>query len=307
VTTPAIVASTAIRNVALHVPTECRPPLSFLDAPGKLVLGGLEALHLLTGRDPVDPGTTWGVQNVFEGSQGCVYDEQEGGNPLHAFLILVAALALPFMPSVGRPAKWLALALVAGFVLLSLFVRWQIWAGYLQLPLFVLWAPIVAVTLGQFRWPALARGVALLAVLLSFFWIYNNRLRPLSRLIDGSVPERDQQYFSYSDMGAFMYPQYRSVASLVAASSCEQVGLRINSPVLEYPFWVLLREEGFKGELQHVDVGNELGVYEDPGFASCAVISEDAGYDHPASMREQQVGPFHLYIDAAAGLPGSIP
>ena len=305
-TTPAIVASTAIRNVALHVPTNCAAPLNFLDGPGRLLLGGLEALHSLTGQDPIDPGSTWGTQNIFEGSPGCAYDEQEGGNPLHALLIFVAALALPFMRAVSRSAKWLAVALVAGFLLLSLFVRWQTWAGYLQLPLFVLWAPIVAVTLGQVRGSTNPRGVAILALLLSFLWIYNNRLRPLSGLIDGSAPARDEQYFSYHQFAAFMYPQYRSVASLVAKSGCERVGLRINSPVLEYPFWALLREEGFKGELQHVDVGNELSVYEDPGFIPCAVISEDASYDHAASMREQPVGPFTLYVDQTTGLPGSI-
>jgi len=304
-TTPAIVASTAIRNVALHVPTNCPAPLNILDVPGKLVLGGLEALHSLTGQDPIDPGTTWGVENIFEGSRGCVYDEQEGGNALHALLIFMAALALPFMRSVSSSAKWLAMALISGFLLLSLFVRWQIWAGYLQLPLFLLWAPVVAVTLGQIRGSTFLRGVALLAVLLSFLWIYNNRLRPLSRLVDGSVPARDQQYFSYYHMEAFMYPQYRSVASLVARSGCARVGLRINSPVLEYPFWVLLREEGFKGELQHVDVGNELSVYEDPGFFPCAVISEDASYDGAATMSEQPVGPFYLYVDQTTGLPGS--
>jgi hypothetical protein len=304
-TTPAVVASTAIRNVALHVPTDCPAPLKILDAPGKIVLGGLQALHSLTGQNPIDPGTTWGSRNVFEGSQGCVYDEQEGGNPLHAVLIFLAALALPFVRSVRRSAKWLALALVAGFLLLSLFVRWQIWAGYLQLPLFFLWAPVVAITLARVRWSAFARGVAMLAVLLSFLWIYNNRLRPLSQLVDGSVPARDQQYFSYHQMAAFVYPQYRSVASLIANSGCERVGLRINSPVLEYPFWVLLREEGFKGELQHVDVGNELTVYEDPRFVACAVISEDGSYDHPASMKEQAIGPFYVYLDQATGLRGS--
>jgi hypothetical protein len=68
---------------------------------------------------------------------------------------------------------------------------------------------------------------------------------------------------------------------------------------------VLLREEGFNGELQHVDVGNELSVYEDHGFIPCAVISEDGSYDHPASMREQAVGPFYVYLDLATGLRGS--
>ncbi|HET6846087.1 MAG TPA: glycosyltransferase family 39 protein [Anaerolineales bacterium] len=304
-TTPATVASTAIRNVALHVPTDCQAPLNFLDGPGKLVLRGLEALHSITGQDPIDPGTTWGIQNIFEGSPGCSYDEQEGGNALHALIIFLTALTLPFLRSVRSTAKWLALALITGFLLLSLFVRWQIWGAYLQLPLFFLWAPILAWTLDQVRGLAVLRGLALLTILVSFIWIYNNALRPLSRLIDGSVPPRDEQYFSYHPMAAFIYPQYRSVARLVAGSGCERVGLRINSPILEYPFWVLLREQGFKGEIEHVDVGNELAIYEDPRFVPCAVISEDGNYSHAANLTQQQVGPFYLYLDQARALPDS--
>lgn len=298
-TTPATVASTAIRNVALHVPTDCPTPLGFFDAPGDLALQGLEALHSLTGQDPVDSGTSWGTENVFEGGRGCAYDEQEGGNSLHALLIVLTALALPFMRAVTPRAKWLALALVGGFLLLSFFVRWQIWAGYLQLPLFILWTPIVAIALGQIRFAPLARGLALVAVLLSFLWIFNNRLRPLSRIIDGSVPPRDQSYFSYVSMEAFIYPQYRSVAQFIAGTGCQRVGLRIDSPVLEYPFWILLRREGFAGEIQHVDVANELSTYEDARFAPCAVISGDASYDPPPTMREQAIGPFHVYVNLA--------
>ena len=302
VTTPAIVASTAIRNVALHVPTNCRAPLNILDGPGALVLRGLESMHSLTGHDPTDPATTWGIRNVFKESRGCVYDEQEGGNPLHALLIFMTALAMPFMRPGSTRAKWLGLALMAGFALLSLFVRWQIWAAYLQIPLFVLWMPVVAVTLAEVRWADLARPIALLALVLSFFWIYNNRARPLSKLINGSAPPRDQQYFAYY-LGAFMYPQYRSVARLVAEAGCERVGLRVDSPVLEYPFWVLLKEEGFAGEIQHVEVGNELSAYEDPLFIPCAVISEDASERFATSMREQVVGPFHLYLNQTTTAP----
>ena len=196
-TTPAIVASTAIRNVALHVPTVCPAPLKILDVPGKYVLGGLEALHSLTRQDPIDPGTTWGTQGYFRRLPG-LRIRRAGGRQRAARLADLRCRLGPAVHAFRELAGEMAGNGPDGRLSpLSLFVRWQIWAGYLQLPLFFLWAPVVAVTMGQVRWSTVPRSVALLGLLLSFLWIYNNRLRPLSSLIDGSASARDQQYFSY--------------------------------------------------------------------------------------------------------------
>jgi 4-amino-4-deoxy-L-arabinose transferase-like glycosyltransferase len=302
VMSPAVFVSNSIRNVAMHVPTDCKRPLAFLNPPGRLVLAGLERLHSLTGLSPTDSRTTWGYVDIFTRSFGCIQDEHYAGNALHALLLLVTVLALPFFRSVGRRTKWFALALVLGFVLLSLILRWQVWGSHLQLPLFVLWAPIVAITLGSVPRIHLARIAGLLAVVLSFLWIYNNRPRPLSGLISGSIPTRDEQYFYYTKA---VYPDYAAMTDLIARTECDRLGLNISSLALEYPFWILLREKGFEGVIQHVDVINETSVLEDAAFVPCAIISEGFIYDYAAIRAEQKFGSFYVYLDETGVTPSA--
>jgi len=295
---PAVFASNTIRNVAMHVPVDCKPPLAILNQPGRWLLTGFERLHTLTGLSPTDTGTTWGFADVFDRSPGCIYDEHYSGNALHALLIFTVCLALPFSGSDNRLTRWFALALVSGFLLLNLTLRWQIWGSHLQLPLFVLWTPIVALTLSRVRRPNLAIIAALLAVMLSTLWIYNNQMRPLSGLVSGSIPSRDEQYFQYTK--AF-YPDYNSMTELISRTACDRVGLQISSLAFEYPLWVLLREKGFEGEIQHIDVQNETSVFQDPAFTPCAIISEGESSDYAATLPEHSFGSFRVYLNETDG------
>lgn len=289
---PAVFMSNSIRNVAMHVPTDCKPPLAILNQPGRWLLGGLGRLHALTGLNPTDAGTTWGYVDIFNRSLGCIYDEHYAGNSLHMLLIFGTCLALLYPRSVDSLTKWLGLALVVGFVLLNLTLRWQVWGTHLQLPLFILWVPVIAIALSHVRWPAMSRVIALGAVSLSFLWIYYNQMRPLSGLISGSMPSRDEQYFQYAKA---YYPDFNSMTDLISGTKCDRVGLNISSLALEYPIWVLLQEKGFEGEIQHIDVSNETRVFEDASFVPCAIISEGENSAYAPLLAEHPFGNFYLY------------
>jgi hypothetical protein len=293
---PAVFVSVTLRNMAMQVPSDCAPPLAILNLPGRWLLAGLGRLHALTGLSPTDPRTTWGFVDVFQTSMGCVYNEHFAGNALHTLLILAVCLTLPFLRSVNPLAKWFALALVMGFVLLNLVTRWQVWGSHLQLPLFVLWTPIVALALNRVRGQDLSRMAAWLALILSFLWIYNNEMRPLSGLISGSMPSRDEQYFRSTQVG---YSDYNSMTELITGTGCDRVGLRISSLALEYPLWVMLQEKGFEGTIEHIDITNETSVFEDTAFVPCAVVSEGFSPDHAAIMTEHSFGAFLLYLNEA--------
>lgn len=294
--TPAVFVSNSLRNIAMHVPTDCKPPLAILNQPNRWLLNGLGYMHRLTGLNPTDAGTTWGYVDIFNRSLGCIYDEHFAGNPLHMFLIVGTCFALLFLRSISQPVKHFALALIAGFVLLNLTLRWQVWGSHLQLPLFILWTPIITITLSQVRRPDLSRIVSLLAVSLSFIWIYQNQMRPFSGLIAGTMPTRDEQYFQYTKA---YYPEYESMTALIAETSCDRVGLNISSLALEYPFWVLLREKGFDGVIHYIDVANETHIYEDSAFAPCAIISDAENSHYAATMSDQSFGNFHVYLNEA--------
>ncbi len=296
--TPAVFVSNTIRNVALHVPTDCKPPLDVLNQAGRWLLGGLESLHSLTGLSPSDPRTTWGYVDIFNRSLGCLYDETYSGNPFHALLIFCTCLCLPFLRSASPITKWFGLALLVAFGLLNTTLRWQVWGSHLQLPLFILWTPILAITLSLVRRPELSRITALFAVILSFLWIYNNQLRPLSGLVFGSIPPRDEQYFQTT---IAYYPEYNSMTELITQTGCDRVGLNITSLAMEYPIWVLLREKGFDGVIYYIDVTNETRVFEDPEFIPCAIISEGKSSNYAAILTEHSFGNFYVYLNEANG------
>jgi len=291
---PAVFVSNSIRNVAMHVPTDCKPPLRILNQPSRWLLAGLEYLHALTGLSPTDAGTTWGYVDIFDRSLGCIYDEHFAGNALHTLLIFGTCLALLYSRSISPLTKWLGLALVMCFVLLNFTLRWQVWGTHLQLPLFVIWTPIVAVTLCHVRRLDLSRIAALTAVSLSFLWIYNNQMRPLSGLVSGSIPPRDEQYFQYAKA---YYPDFNSMTDLISGTRCDRVGLNISSLALEYPLWVLLREKGFDGVIEHIDVPNETQIFEEAAFVPCAIISEGVNSEYAAGLTEYSFGNFRVYLN----------
>jgi hypothetical protein len=40
----------------------------------------------------------------------------------------------------------------------------------------------------------------------------------------------------------------------------------------EYPFWILLQDQGFKGRIEHINVANVSKKYQDQSFTPCAII-----------------------------------
>lgn len=290
----AVFVSNSIRNIAMHVSTDCKPPLSIFNQPGRWLLDGLAKLHALTGMNPTDAGTTWGYVDIFNRPLGCIYDEHFAGNALHALLIFCTCLILIFDRSGDRLLKWLGASLVVGFVLLNLTLRWQVWGSHLQLPLFILWMPVTALALNRIHKPIVLHVTALLAVVMSFLWIYHNQMRPLSGLISGTMPARAEQYFQYAPA---YYPQFDSMTDLISESKCDHIGLHISSLAMEYPIWALLQEKGFTGVIQHVDVPNETYIYVDKAFTPCAIISEGENTEYAAKLTEHSFGNFYVYLN----------
>ena len=75
------------------------------------------------------------------------YHEDLAGNFLHAALMLLAIGFMLIGPGRGGDIRRaFALALVVGFVLFCIQLKWQPWGSRLQLPLFVLGAPLIGTT-----------------------------------------------------------------------------------------------------------------------------------------------------------------
>ena len=283
--TPAVVAANAIRNLALQVPMG--GPLTPL---GKLAQGVLAQLYFLTGFSPTDPRITFrGSSNVF--LQSFWYGPDFAGNLIQTALVL-ATLGWLAWSAGDRLAKLYAGSLVAAYILLCGYLKFQIWGNRILLPLLVLWSPaIVAILLSRKRWPAAALPLAV--IVFSLNWVAKSHDAPQGY---GVGLTRTEYYAAELDQPQFA--AYRTVADWAVSHRCGAIGLSYaGDNVAEYPLWAMLEERGWSGHIEHVDVTNATARWADPTFHPCAVIA-----DHPVqrwsfSARDSAVsGGYEIYL-----------
>jgi hypothetical protein len=163
-----------------------------------------------------------------------------------------------------------------------------LWGARLQLPLFVLGAPLIALTLWRVLRPNAARAAAGFVLVASLPWIVFNESRPLllrprrvmMREIDSrtvfDTSRRDLYFRNRPELAA----QYQAAAARIESTSCRDVGLVFGDDDWEYPFWVLLNTQGTGSvRLSHFISYNRIETPAQlPGY--CAVIvTEGAGGD----------------------------
>ena len=126
-----------------------------------------------------------------------------------------------------------------------------------------------------------------------------NRSRPLQTSSDFIFQPREQQYFLHVPK---LYVPAAQVAGDIVAAGCQAVGLQARHDFfagldeLEYPFWVLLRNRGFRGRLHHVGFTNESLALPGPRLADLdAVIAPSA-----AAADWSRRMPFHSVYESFA-------
>ena len=150
-----------------------------------------------------------------------------------------------------RNRRWTlyAAALLAAFLLFCLYLKWQPFLARLELPLFVLGAPLAAFLVEKLRYPAVAVILAIFLVNNARPALFENWTRPLKGPHSLWATSRDDNYFS--DMGQWNNrASYLESVDRTARSGCTEVGLDISENQLEYPFQALLRERNPTGPLR---------------------------------------------------------
>ena len=262
---PALLFSNLVRNAALHLGT-----------PNRAWNGGLRIgirrLHASLGIDPDARESTWSSTEFTV--PAAEPDEHHAGNQLHLLALVVALGALvASRPLRGqRGTLLLAASVVAGFVLFCALLKWQPFHSRLHLPLFILAAPVIALTLG--RWRRAALLLAAILVLQSLPYLLLHESKPLLGQHSVFFSSRADQLFrerpSYQEA-------YLTIAERLGRAGCVEVGLILaNSSDWEYPFWVLIGEAaGRPVRLEHVGLTNRLADLEArrSPFQACGIIS----------------------------------
>lgn len=232
--------------------------------------------------------------------------EDIGANPWHTILLAITlvALVVDFVRRGRRAAipLLLALALVAGFLVLSMTAKWSIYGTRYYVPLLMVWAPLMA--FGLRRLPHLVtRGVAVLLVVACVPPLLDNYTRSLvHRRHDFTTPL--QPYFAGSpteEEARARALHFEQLTQGIARSNCDEIGLA-NIISYEYVLWAGLDHWGWDGTIQSWGAPNDSGALEDPAFEPCAIV-----FDHgsvlppdlttvPDGMTRYDYGPLSLLL-----------
>jgi hypothetical protein len=251
------------RNVAIHLGT----PATRLN---QLLNGTMRRLHYLIGVGINDPRTTWmGTRFRVQ----FLLTEDYVGNPIHLVLIFGALIAIALIPDLRRSqAVPYALTLVAAFLAFSTILKWQPWHSRLQLPIFVLAAPLAGLVMGRVlrRRPILGNGLLWLVIMAAIVAILYSSPRPILGPRSIFRIPRDDQYFHTRPE---LRSGFRRATDIIESCNYRRIGLRLTEDDWEYPLWALLEKDAAGHRIEHVDVRNKSAKLRPESFAPDVVFS----------------------------------
>ena len=266
-----VMVSNISRNAALHA------DLPFPRADNWLRTN-LERLHTRLKLDINDPRTTLADRFYIPAVNT---SETTSGNPFHAAVIVLSVTAVVGMVLLGKEDPEILAyvgAIFLSMVLFSYFLKWQPSGGRLQLPFFILFAPLLAVLLDWARKTRIETALAVVLLVYAMPWLFQTAERPVipadNRTFAISVFNENWQrlYFATNPED---YKPYLSVSSELKARGITRIGLNLAHDSEEYPLWAMLGapDEGLM--IQWVDVDTPSARYLDPSFTPQAILCED--------------------------------
>lgn len=259
------ITSNVIRNIGLHIGTPFDQVNSFLE-------NGIYKVHRIIGFETNDIRTTW-PGTKFHVLRLSLH-EDTAGNPLHLILVTISILMLIVKKRIKDDVLYYFICLVFAFILFCLLIRWQPWNSRLHLPLFILWSPLIGLTLSQPRVHWVAYVYVVILILGAIPYLLYNKARPILGQESIITTNRTELYFR--NRPSLAKPYIRSTHFL-ANTQCSDIGLILPENSYEYPFWILLsKNNGQALHIEHVNVMNVSHVisneYPFKAFIPCAVI-----------------------------------
>ena len=244
-------------------------------------------IHRRLGLDPDDRDTTWPGAHYSPPLNA--NHEANANNRWH--LLLIAAAAIFAVATRNRRWMLYASALLAAFLLFCLYLKWQPFLARLELPLFVLGAPLAAFLVEKLRYPAAALVLALFLANNARPALFQNWTRPLKDPHSLWATARDDDYFR--DMGQWNNrASYLESVDRTARSGCTEIGLDISENQLEYPFQALLRERNPRVRFVHTGVVNASARYAAANAPPpCAVLCPDCIANQRKIALYRDIGP----------------
>ena len=305
---PRVLLSNIVRGLALHAAIPW-------PAWNTWVENGVRRFHHLLGISADDPDTSFlgfpfdldtapgrGASEWARDLRLVLRHEDHAPNPLHLALLLIVAFRLTRL---RHPAARRYLTLVsASFVIFCLVVKWNPWLSRLQLPVFVLMAPLFGFAAASWpRW--LLHTTVLLLGLTSTPYVLGNATRPL--VGKGSIlnrPRLEQYLASRPELEV----HYRKASGMIARAGWIRLALVTGGDSGEYPLWMFLKnaiEAPF--QMEHVDVDSvlePLGRTFESTAQAVICIGRKPSDEFVRRLRVREVwssGPIHILVPHPGG------
>lgn len=262
-------ASNLIRNVAMHMQT----PSPYVN---KAIAIGVRRAHELMDLDLNDPRTT--AAGRFKVSLPST-NEILVGNPLHAVMIL-ASFGVILWRRKGLSSQIIIYAalLIASALLFSFLFKWLIFGSRLQLPFFVLAAPLIGFLLGDFRNQTWGYILGYILLLSSLPWVLSIDSRPIvpreGHSVVGSVLTESRTDLLFAN-GEYLKEPTRDVVVRISESGCTEVGLMLAGNGVEYTFWSMSGSPRTKIHFEWIVGGTPSANLASREFEPCAIICEN--------------------------------
>jgi len=211
----------------------------------------LATCHELTGEPLSSPDTTY-EKFVFP-NRFFVYDSY-ASSTYHLLLILFAGGLALLSPRQHWKLLLFAGVLLSGVFLFCGYLKWQQWHTRRHLAFLLLFMPLVSWVLVRRASRSGPWVAAVVVQVFAWYSIASNISCPIFSAHFLSLP-RERQY-------AFVHHKslnegLTDVTDAIVAAKCKNVGLKLGYDTAEYPIWVMLKNRGFDGTIQHSYVDNE--------------------------------------------------
>jgi len=232
---PTLFISNLSRNLALH----------FQSSSIKLnhaIERAVRIEHDILGVSPADARTSYIIFRLWHGPPPLLPAEDYTGNPFH-LLLLIFAFGSSIFAALRRREDLLVLlytlTVITGYVVFCASIKCCTFPTRLDLPLFIMAAPIMGLALARIANERVISIISLSFLILAVQPLLCNSSHPLVGRRNIFNLDRESEYFLNRPELAEPYIQS---ADFLASKQCDSIGLALEPDDYEYPIWILMRD-----------------------------------------------------------------
>lgn len=219
----------------------------------------ITAIHRRMGIKENEAEITW--TGTYFSTDIYLRDDNMAPNPWHLLLIVVSLASLFFYRNQRKNSRILityGICILTAFLLFNGYLKWQPWHSRLLLPLLVSSIPLCASFLGRSGKNNYSQVIAVIFLLFSIPWLFNNQTRSFIGKKNIFYQKREKQYFNSRPK---LELPFRKIANFINKRKYTKIGLCLEEADWEYPYWVLINPQNNpRIQIEHVKVKNYSAI-----------------------------------------------